>query len=261
MWANWEIAAFAEWLKPHNKDLASNKKIGSYGLDLYSLWESMEIIVKYLEKEDPKTAEQAKKAVNCFELYKERDSYATTFPYPGRGCREEVITLLEQVRKRAHSYNYEPEANLNAELNRLVVANAEKYYQAMAGFGEDSWNVRDRHMVETLNTLTRFHPPDAKVILWEHNTHIGDARAIDMAGSRLISVGKLVGEQHEKDGVFLIGFGSYSALVVAGSNWGVNMQVMTVPQAIARSIEYELHQQDPKNKLIKNYQFVLWILH
>jgi erythromycin esterase-like protein len=250
MWANWEIVAFAEWLKTHNKNLHVDKKIGFYGLDVYSLWESMEIIVKYLKKEDPKTAELAKKAVSCFEPYRERDSYATAFSYSRAGCKEEVISLLQEVRKRSHSYDHEPEANLNAELNSLVVANAEKYYEAMAGFGEDSWNVRDRHMVETLNTLTKFHGPDAKIIVWEHNTHIGDARATDMADSGLINVGQLVREQHEKDGVFLIGFGSYSGSVLAGSNWGAKMQKMRVPEAIHNSIEYKLHQQDPKNKLI-----------
>ena len=114
MWANWEISAFSEWLKAHNSNLQKNKKIGFYGLDVYSLWESMEIIVKYLEKEDPKTAELAKKAVNCFEPYRERDSYATAFSYSRAGCKEEVISLLQEVKKRAHSYDHEPEANLNA---------------------------------------------------------------------------------------------------------------------------------------------------
>ena len=250
MWANWEIAAFSEWLKAHNSNLQKNKKIGFYGLDVYILWESMKIIVKYLEKEDPKTAELAKKAVNCFEPYRERDSYATAFSYSRAGCKEEVISLLQEVRKRSPSYDHEPEANLNAELNSLVVANAEKYYKAMADFGEDSWNVRDQHMVETLNTLTKFHGPDAKIIVWEHNTHIGDARATDMASSGLVNVGQLVWEQHKKDGVFLIGFGSFSGSVMEGSNWGAKMQKMRVPEAIQNSVEYKLHHQDPKNKLI-----------
>ncbi len=120
----------------------------------------------------------------------------------------------------------------------------------MTDFTDESWNVRDRHMVETLNKLVNYHDPNAKAIVWEHNTHIGDARATDMAKSGLLNAGQLVREQHERDGVVLIGFGSYAGSVVAGSNWGAPMQKMKVPEAIPSSVEYELHKQDAKNKLI-----------
>lgn len=250
MWANWEIAAFASWLKKHNTGLAEDKKVGFYGLDVYSLWESLDIMVDYLEKEDPETAELAKEAYSCFEPYRARDSYASVFSSSKPGCKEEVIELLKEVRQKAHSYDSEKEAGLSAEINSLVLANAEKYYKAMAGFGEESWNVRDRHMVETLNTLVDYHDPDAKVIVWEHNTHIGDARATDMVRSGLVNVGQLVREQHEEDGVVLVGFGSYEGSVIAGSHWGANMRRMEVPEAIGNSLENELHNQQPGNKLI-----------
>ncbi|MDT0688430.1 erythromycin esterase family protein [Salegentibacter sp. F188] len=250
MWANWEIAAFATWLKNHNSKFADQKKIGFYGLDVYSLWDSMEILVEYLEKEDPETAKIAKNAFQCFEPYKERDSYASVFKSAKEGCKAEVIKLLKEVRHNAHNYNTEEEADLNAEINALVMANAEKYYEAMAGFGDDSWNVRDRHMVETLNTLMDYHDPDAKVIVWEHNTHVGDARATGMAASGLLNVGQLVREQHKDEGVVLVGFGSYSGSVMAGSSWGAPMQKMKVPKGIEGSLERQLHKSDPANKLI-----------
>lgn len=250
MWANWEIAAFATWLKQHNSGIPDKDKIGFYGLDVYSLWESLEIMVDYLEKEDPETSKLAKNAFKCFEPYKDRDSYASVFSSAKTGCKEEVTKLLKEVRENAHKYKQEKEADINAEINSLVMANAEKYYKSMAGFGEDSWNVRDRHMVETLNSLTKYHGPDAKAIIWEHNTHIGDARATDMAASGLVNVGQLVREQHSKDGVYLAGFGSYSGSVIAGKNWGAPMEKMRVPEAINGSVEEKLHHDIGGNKLL-----------
>lgn len=250
MWANWEIASFASWLKSHNDLLPYRDKTGFYGLDVYSLWESLDIMIDYLEKEDPETAKLARNAFQCFEPFKERDSYASVFSSSKPWCRDQVIRLLKEVRQNSHKYRDEQEADLNAEINALVMANAEKYYKAMAGFGEESWNVRDRHMVETLNTLTRYHGPDTKVIIWEHNTHIGDARATDMADDGLVNVGQLVREQHGNSGVFLAGFGSASGTVIAGDFWGAPMKKMEVPQAIKGSIEDKLHQLDGENKLV-----------
>lgn len=250
MWANWEIAAFSEWLKDHNRHLDYKQKVGFYGLDVYSLWESMETIVKYLEKEDPETAALARQTAECFEPYRRNDSYVTAYRGLKQKCRNEVVQLLREVRQRANRYEDEPEAGLNAELNSLVLKNAEKYYEAMAQFDHSSWNVRDSHMVETLNTLMDYHEKDAKVIVWEHNTHIGDARATDMAASGLHNVGQLVRQQHKKDGVVLVGFGSYEGSVMAGEFWGAPMQNMELPKAIDGSIEKLLHTMDSKNKLL-----------
>jgi erythromycin esterase len=250
MWANWEIAALATWLKEHNSTLADKEKIGFYGLDVYSLWDSLDIMVHYLEKEDPETAKLARNAFKCFEPFKERDSYASVFSSSRTGCREEVIRLLQEVRQNAHKYNDEKEADLNAEINSLVMANAEKYYKAMAGFGEESWNVRDRHMVETLNTLTKYHGPDAKVIIWEHNTHIGDARATDMADDGLVNVGQLLREEQGENDVYLVGFSSYAGSVIAGNYWGSPMKNMKVPPAIKSSVEYKLHKESGENALV-----------
>lgn len=249
MWANWEIAAFAEWLRKHNKGLDNDEKTGFYGIDVYSLWESMELMVNYLEKEDPQTAELAKETVSCFEPYKARDSYASVFASAGVGCRDEVVKLLMEVREKAMRYNDEPEAGLSAEINALVMANAEKYYKAMSGFGDDSWNVRDKHMVEALNTIKDYHGEEAKVIVWEHNTHIGDARATDMARGGLVNVGQLVRDQHEEEGVVLVGFGSYKGSVIAGSHWGGEMKKMKMPEAINASLEHYLHKASAEDKL------------
>jgi len=251
MWANWEVAALAEWLRNHNEHLAPDKKAGFYGLDVYSLWESMDLVVNYLDREDPEAAGLARQAVNCFEPYDEEErAYIRALDRSKEGCREEVLKLLQEVRKKAPAYDEDREAGLNAEVNALVMANAEKYYRAMVSFADDSWNVRDRHMVETLNTLMKFHGADTKVIVWEHNTHIGDARATDMASQGLLNVGQLVREQQKKEDVVLVGLGSYQGEVMAGSAWGAPMQKMLVPEARPDSVEEILHRNAPEDKLL-----------
>lgn len=250
MWANWEIAALAEWLRDFNSHLPLGDKIGFYGLDVYSLWESLETLITYLEKEDPQTAFFAKEVADCFEPYRKNDSYIDAYRGLNPNCKREVTELLGEVRKNASTYDSEQEGPLNAEMNALVMKNADKYYEAMLSFDNHSWNVRDSHMMETLNALMKFHKKDAKVIVWEHNTHIGDARYTDMASVGMHNVGQLVREQHDKEGVILVGFGSYKGSVIAGENWGGPMKIMTLPSAKRESVEYKLHKHFAGNKML-----------
>lgn len=250
MWANWEIAALSEWLKSHNRTLAPENKVGFYGLDVYSLWESLETLVNYLEKEDPPTAEVAKEVAECFEPYKANDSYINAYRGLRQNCKDEVRELLGKVRSNIPKYKDEREGALNAELNALVMKNADKYYEATASFDNSSWNVRDSHMVETLDELMEFHGPDAKAIIWEHNTHIGDARYTDMTRAGMHNVGQLVRQQQGRENVVLVGFGSYKGEVMAGEAWGDPLKVMELPPAVEDSVEAKLHSQDPKDKLL-----------
>jgi erythromycin esterase-like protein len=252
MWANWEIVALTEWLRSHNELLPKNRKTGFYGLDVYSLWESFETIIKYLDKEDPKTKQTAKNALKCFEPYSdgEGQSYARATLMVPSICEDVVIDLLMQVRKNMQTYNTDPDAVMSAEQNAQVIVNAEKYYRAMVRPGPESWNIRDNHMVDTLNRLMKFHGNQAKAIVWEHNTHIGDARATDMIREGSVNVGQLVNEQHKDDGVFAVGFGSYKGTVIAGREWGDMMRVMHQPAAIPDSWEFMLHQLDAKNRIV-----------
>ncbi|HKZ37489.1 MAG TPA: erythromycin esterase family protein, partial [Chryseolinea sp.] len=213
MWANWEIAALMEWLREYNKTQPVDKKVGFYGLDVYSLWESMDVIINYLRKEDPKSAQLAIEAIRCFEPYEEGQDYAKAMLNLSARCTEEVVRLLQAVRKRSPNYDHDREASLNAEMNAQVIANAEEYYRSMVSFRDQSWNIRDSHMMETLEAIMEFHGRKAKGIVWEHNTHVGDARYTDMARAGMVNVGQLVREQHgqrpnERDGVMLVGFGT-----------------------------------------------------
>lgn len=250
MWANWEIAALLEWMREYNAGMPQERKVGFYGLDVYSLWESMEVIVNYLRKEDPKAAALAIQAVRCFEPYEEGQDYARAMLHLSSNCTEEVIRLLKEVRGKSHRYDHDREAPLNAEMNAQVIANAEVYYRSMVSFRDDSWNIRDSHMFATLNALTKFHGEDAKAIVWEHNTHIGDARYTNMQAEGLLNVGQLVREKHERDGVHIVGFASYEGSVIAGANWGATMEKMAVPPAMKGSIEDILHNDSAEDKLI-----------
>lgn len=252
MWANWEIVAFAEWLKKYNLRKSGTPKIGFYGLDVYSLWESLDAIIRYLDKTDPSTKRKAMQALQCFEPYSEEEgqSYARATLMVPELCEEEVLGLLGEIRRNMPHYNTDHEAVMSAEQNAQVIVNAREYYRAMVRPGPESWNIRDRHMVDTLNRLMDFHGKDAKCIVWEHNTHIGDARATDMASDGMLNVGQLVREQHAIEGVYTIGFGSYAGSVIAGREWGDVMRVMQVPPAIPGSWEHLLHRAGTKDRIV-----------
>mgnify|MGYP003575225693 FL=1 len=251
MWANWEIVALIDWLKDHNSTLPANKRIGFYGLDVYSLWESLYVLMEYLSKNDPTAAEFAENAIQCFERYDEDEHrYARAQRSMDNSCQEDVINLLVEIRRKAPVYHHDPEATLNTRQNAEIAVNAERYYRNMTGLEVNTWNLRDTHMMETLNRLLEFHGNDAKAIVWEHNTHIGDARYTDMAEMGDINVGQLVREQKGEEDTVLVGFGSYAGRVIAGDSWGAPMQDKFVPDARPGSVEEMLHKESPENRLL-----------
>src|SRR5437764_4001657 len=153
-------------------------------------------------------------------------------------------------RKGSSHRDGEREARFAAEQNALVVKNAEAYYRTMIQGGPESWNLRDAHMAETLDRLMRFHGAGAKGIVWEHNTHIGDARHTDMADDGMVNVGQLVRERHHDEGVVLVGFGSHRGSVIAADEWEAPMQRIEVPPGREGSWEDTLHQAGAEDKLL-----------
>ncbi|WP_048921325.1 erythromycin esterase family protein [Rufibacter radiotolerans] len=251
MWGNWEIAALVEWLKEHNDRPNTTNQIGFYGLDVYSLWDSLNRIMKYLEQKDGKAMKAAKEAFKCFEPYSsDPQEYARAVAYVSEDCEDEVISMLQELGKREQTEPLNSEAVFDAEQNALVAVNAERYYKAMIRGGGSSWNVRDEHMMETLNRLLEFHGPDAKAIIWEHNTHVGDARFTDMARAGMVNIGQLAREKYGRENVYLTGFGSYEGSVIAGEAWGAPMKKMEVPPARAGSWEEWLHSLGATDKLL-----------
>jgi erythromycin esterase-like protein len=252
MWANWELVSLAEWMKTFNKEQPAAKKAGFYGLDVYSLWESLESIRDYLGKTDPAALHYAEDAWQCFEPHRQDEGrgYAHAIHLAPEGCTDEVVDLLTELRKRMPSYNSDPENVFNAEQNALVAVHAERYYRSMIRGGPHSWNIRDRHMEDTLDRLLEFHGNDAKAIVWAHNTHIGDARATDMADEGMYNIGELARVENYEHEVALVGFGSFEGSVVAARNWGAPMEIMPVPQAMKGSWEYLNRLAGAHNRLL-----------
>ena len=243
MWANLEVVALCRWLREHNDALPRERRVGFYGLDVYSLWDSMHEVVAYLEQVDPDAARAARRAYRCFEPYGESaDDYARATALVPISCENEAVATLRLLRERAVEHREDgPETFFNAEQNALVARNAERYYRTMVRGGPASWNVRDHHMVETLDRLMAFHGPSAKAIVWEHNTHVGDARCTDMARAGMVNVGQLVRQARGNDDVAIVGFGTHRGTVIAAQEWGDPMQEMSVPEARGGSYEAVLH--------------------
>lgn len=268
MWANEEIVDLVDMLKSVNTQLDKNKKVGFYGIDIYSLWESMEDLFNELAiiNDASKAFEQIKKVINCFQPFKgQADQYAILTAYSATTCSEQVSVLLKSIRKNIEQYSTNEEQKLNLLMNALILNNAEAYYRTSMEQNALSWNIRDTHMVETINELRNYHGADAKVIVWAHNTHIGDASATTMKNDGTINVGQLLREQH-KDNVYAIGFGTNHGTVIAADEWGDSFETMEVPPAKTGSWEDLLRQSGPFNKILifndeNREYFTKWIDH
>lgn len=246
MWANEEVVEFARWLRGHNDALPAQNRVGFHGLDVYSLFDSLRAVLDYLTEHEPDHLPAAREAVRCFEPYGEDPrSYALASRLVPAGCEAEVVRLLSELRRPdgpAPPTGGALDARFIAEQNAETVDGAERYYRAMVRGGPESWNVRDCHMADTLDRLLRRYGPDPKAVVWEHNTHIGDARATDMATAGMVNVGQLARERHGRDDVVLVGFGSHAGTVIASDSWGGPVRRMTVPPARSDSVEAVLHE-------------------
>ncbi|MBP3963881.1 erythromycin esterase family protein [Paenibacillus lignilyticus] len=246
MWANRETVELITWLREYNRELPEQYRIGFYGLDVYSLWESMDEIIKHLKKTNSPELAAALNAFSCFEPHsRDGQNYGMSAAFFSELCQDEVLQLLRELEAKRNRAAGTHEALLNDEINALVAVNAERYYQAMVKGGPDSWNIRDRHMVEALNRVMQFYGPSAKAIVWEHNTHIGDARATDMEADHMVNVGQLLREQSEEIEVYAIGFGTFSGTVIAADAWESPAEVLRVPEARRGSWEELMHEAGP----------------
>ncbi|MBO9539964.1 erythromycin esterase family protein [bacterium] len=244
MWRNTVVLSFIDWLRGWNDRRSPESRVGFYGLDLYSLHASMEAVVAYLERVDPAAAERARERYACFEPFGEDTrQYALDAHFLAASCEEELISTLLDLREQRARYaalSSRDEA-FEAELNAIAAADAESYYRQMVRGGAVTWNLRDRHMVATLERLLAHLGPDAKAILWEHNSHIGDFRATYEGQSGHLNVGQLVRERHGSD-AFAVGFGTYRGTVTAARAWDGPPEFMRVPPAREDSIEAAFHQ-------------------
>ena len=238
MWANQEVAEFLTWLHRHNLARPDAERVGFYGLDVYSLWDSLREIIAWLEANAPDAVPAAMRAWTCFIPFREDPhQYALRTRLVPETCEADVVALLTEVRCRAQGRALDDEGAFDAAQNAEVAAGAEHYYRTMVRGDRDSWNIRDRHMADTIDRIAQHLGPTSKGLVWEHNTHVGDARATDMARDGLVNVGQLVRERHAADSVALVGFASHRGSVLAASAWGAPEQVLRVPDARAGSHE------------------------
>ncbi|MEH7344372.1 erythromycin esterase family protein [Bacillus sp. JJ1532] len=251
MWANEEMIELIEWLRDYNRKQPRGKQVGFYGIDLYSLWESMDGIMKFLKETNSSGIEAVRETFACFEPFnRQPEKYGVSAAFYGEDCREEVIKLLTEISSKRNTYSDHEESGLNLEVNALITANAENYYRTMIVHDNESWNIRDRHMVEVLNRIMAFFGNEAKGIVWEHNTHVGDARATDMADAGMVNVGHLLREQEGEENVFIVGFGTHRGSVIAAHRWGDHFKKMMTPPAKGGSWEDLMYKAGPKDKII-----------
>ncbi|MGH9458012.1 MAG: erythromycin esterase family protein [Thermoanaerobaculia bacterium] len=251
MWRNADVLDFVGWLREYNDAKPDNRrKAGFYGVDLYSLFRSIEAVIAYLDQVDPPAARRARDRYACFEMFGEDTQaygYATTFGMT-RPCEDAVVAQLVDFQRRAAEYaqrdgRIPPDEAFFAEQNVRLVKNAEEYYRSMFSGRVSSWNLRDRHMAETIDAL-RAHLQrqglEPKVVVWEHNSHLGDARATEMSRRGELNVGQLLREAHG-EAVRNIGFTTYHGTVTAASDWDGPAERKQVRPGLAGSWEDLFH--------------------
>lgn len=247
MWRNADVLDFVGWLRDYNDRRASDTTpVGFYGLDLYSLHTSISAVLGYLDKVDPAAAQRARYRYGCFEHFGEDTQaygYAASIGL-SKSCEDEVVNQLLELQRRAAAYagrdgRVAPDEFFYAEQNARLVKNAEEYYRAMFRGRVSSWNLRDGHMAETLAALATYlqgQGQPARIVVWAHNSHLGDARATEMGQAGELNVGQLVRERYGQDAV-LIGFSTYSGTVTAATEWDGPAERKRVRPALPNSYE------------------------
>ena len=253
MWRNADVVEFIEWLREHNDALpAGSTKTGFYGLDLYSLHASMEAVLRYLEKVDPEAAKRARARYACFDHFgKDTQVYGfLTGTGATKSCQDEVVSELVELRRRAAEFARRDglvvEEAFYAEQNARLVKNAEEYYRSMFLEEISSWNLRDRHMAETLEALiAHLNRADghAKIVVWAHNSHVGDARVTEMGQRGELNIGQLARERYNRDAV-LVGFTTNHGTVTAASDWDAPAERKRVRPALPGSYEALFHNAE-----------------
>ena len=251
MWRNRDVVDFVEWMRARNDAHSQpDSKARFYGLDLYSLRASIEAVIGYLDRVDPAEARRARERYSCFDhVGGEGQAYGYALAFEAAiPCENEVVAQLVELRRRAESYlrrdGWVAEDELFfAEQNARVVRNAEEYYQQMYRSDVSSWNLRDRHMAGTLDALLEHLERSlgrTKVVVWEHNSHVGDARATAMGSRGELNVGQLARQRYGAE-CLNIGLTTYDGRVTAASDWGGPAERKHVRPALPESHEAMLH--------------------
>lgn len=239
MWRNVEVLEFADWLRGHNADLSEERRVSFHGLDVYSLSESMHAVLAYLDSIDPDEAADARRRYGCLTPWQDDPAhYGHAVVRGGRhSCEDRVVAQLrEMLANRLDYLRGDGERWFDAYQNARIVRAAERYYRAMYQSSNESWNLRDRHMFETLQALLAHRGDGARAVIWAHNSHVGNAAATSMGWQGQFNIGELCRMAHGDEAV-LIGFGTDSGTVAAADDWGADMRIKTVLPARPDSYE------------------------
>lgn len=249
MWRNHEVVDFIYWLRQFNLAKAREQRIGFYGLDLYSLFTSIDCVLKYLDRVDPQTAQMARNRYGCLTPWEaDPDQYGrATLSGRYRSCETEAVGMLKDLlKRRVDAAEKNGEDLFDAQLNARLIADAERYYRLMYLGSDESWNHRDTHMFQTLRLLLDRYGKGSKAIVWEHNSHLGNAAATQFGKHGQINVGQLCREAFGAD-VFAIGQGTDHGTVAAASEWAEPMEIKHVRPAHLESYEHLMHLSELKS--------------
>jgi protein-L-isoaspartate(D-aspartate) O-methyltransferase len=245
MWRNTDVAAFVEWLRSYNGRLDKPKRAGFYGLDIYNMAASIASVLAYLDRTDPEAAAVARERYGCLTPWqREPSTYGRAVLTAGyRRCEEAVVAQLRDLLgQRLRHEERDEDSFLDAAQNARLIASAERYYRIMYYGGAESWNLRDSHMFETLKNVVASRGPNARAVVWAHNSHIGDARHTEMGPVRAeLNIGQLCREHFGAEHVALIGMGTHSGTVAAASDWDGDMEVKRVNPSRPDSYERQFH--------------------
>jgi len=253
MWRNTDVEAFVEWLRGWNLARPADARAGFYGLDLYNLSASLRAVLDYLDRVDPDAATVARQRYGCLTPWaKEPQAYGRMALSQGyAACEDGVVnTLREMLGKQLEYTGQDGQAFLDATANARLVKNAEAYYRAMYYGAAESWNLRDTHMFETLKAVLDATGPNARAVVWAHNSHIGDASKTEMGAVREeLNIGQLCRERFGKDAA-LIGFGTHTGTVACASDWDAPMEVKPVNPSRPDSYERLAHDSGVERFLL-----------
>lgn len=245
MWRNREVRDFVHWLRDHNEGVREpERKVSFHGLDVYSLYSSIHSVLRYLQNVDPEAAQVARLRYGCLTPWERNPALYGRAALTRRFalCEAEVLTTLRDLLERRMDYaRRDGERFVDAVQNARIVANAERYYRAMYYGSAESWNLRDRHMFDTLQMVLGFRGPEAKAVVWEHNSHVGNAAATEMGARGELNVGQLAREAFG-DEAYIIGFGTDHGTVAAATDWDGEMEVKRVRPAHPESYERLCHE-------------------
>jgi len=253
MWRNRDVRTFVDWLRGHNANLEPARRVAFHGLDLYSLYNSIDLVLKYLDDRDPKAAKIARHRYACLTPWQtDPATYGQAALSGGfETCEREVVSMLADLMRKQRAYAaHDGERFLDAVQNARLVANAERYYRIMYYGSRASWNLRDTHMFETFKSLLDFHGPNSRGIIWAHNSHVGDAAATEMSARGEFNIGQLCREEFGSN-AYSIGFGTNNGTVAAASDWDGPMEIKVVRPAVQGSYERLCHEAGIKRFLLR----------